>query len=130
MTALYAAPVCLCLVGYLQSFDGTRGQATVLILAFLAHVFYVFGLVQALRLIGKQFYTPFSAFTFPFINTAAATRLSAAAAGQAGIGEKLLQLLVKPECAVGMVLLLIVFCRYLHFMTGTTKVSCDTGIIT
>ncbi len=130
MTAIYAAPVSLCLVGYMQSFDGTRGQATVLILAFLAHVFYVFGLVQALRLIRKQFYPSFSAFTFPFINTAAATRLSAAAAGQAGIGGKLLQILVKPECAVGMVLLLIVFCRYLHFMTGTTKVSCDTGIIT
>ena len=129
MTVIYAAPVSLCLVGYLQSFDGTKEQ-TVLILAFLAHVFYMFGLVQALRLIGKQFYPSFSAFTFPFINTAAATRLSAAAAGQAGIGEKLLQLLVKPECAVGMVLLLIVFCRYLHFMTGTTKVSCDTGIIT
>jgi exfoliative toxin A/B len=112
MTAIYAAPVSLCLVGYIQSFDGTKERA-VLILAFLAHVFYVFGLILAVRLIGKRFYPSFSAFTFPFINTAAATRLSASAAGQAGIGGKLLQLLVKPECAIGMALLLIVFCRYL-----------------
>ena len=41
MTAIYAAPVSLCLVGYIQSFDGTKEQ-TVLILAFLAHVFYMF----------------------------------------------------------------------------------------
>ena len=128
MTAIYAAPVSLCLVGYIQSFDGTKERA-VLILAFLAHVFYVFGLILAVRLIGKRFYPSFSAFTFPFINTAAATRLSASAAGQAGIRGKLLQILVKPECAIGMVLLLLVFCRYLHFMTGTSKVPCDSDII-
>ena len=114
LAAIYAAPVSLCLVGYFRSFDG-KSLGTVLILAVIAHIFYVFGLTVVIRMIGTRFYPSFSAFTFPFINTAIATKLGAAAAAKAGAAASgVLQMLAGPECAVGTALLLIVFVRYLQ----------------
>lgn len=115
LTAIYAAPVSLCLVGYLQTFSD-KNLTAVLLLSILSHIFYIFGLYQVLTRIGKKFYPSFSGFTFPFINTAIATKMSAAALGQGGTAGKILRTAAPVECAVGMVFLLIVSVRYLGFI--------------
>lgn len=120
LLTIYAAPVSLCLAGYLAAFPD-KSRTLVLALVIIAQVFYVYGLVQALRMIAGPFSPAFSGFTFPLVSTAAVTYSSAVFLGtESPAGRVLLEAGVA-ENLIGAAFLLVVFVRYLIFLGGSSK---------
>lgn len=120
LLTIYAAPVSLCLAGYLAAFPD-KSRMLVLVLIIIAQVFYVYGLVQAFRMIAGPFSPAFSGFTFPLVSTAAVTYSSAVFLGtESPAGRVLLEAGVA-ENLIGAAFLLFVFVRYLIFLGGSSK---------
>ena len=120
LLTIYAAPVSLCLAGYLAAFPD-KSRMLVLVLIIIAQVFYVYGLVQAFRMIAGPFSPAFSGFTFPLVSTAAVTYSSAVFLGtESPAGRVLLEAGVA-ENLIGAAFLLVVFVRYLIFLGGSSK---------
>lgn len=117
LLSIYAAPVSLCLAGYLAAFPD-KSRTPVLVLIILAQVFYVYGLIQALCMIAGPFSPAFSGFTFPFVSTAAVTYSSAVFLGTESMAGRILFPTAVAENLIGAAFLLAVFVRYLIFLGG------------
>jgi len=81
--AIFAAPMALLVVGYLNAFGGltpsphsTFSPAFLYFMLSLAFVIFIYVLVMMLSLIRIKFYPTYAAFTFPLVISAMAFRLS------------------------------------------------------
>ncbi len=70
---IFAAPPCLCLVGYLNSFP-EKNMALVWLLAFLSLISLAAVLLYMPVMLRLKFYPSYSAFTFPLVISALAVR--------------------------------------------------------
>lgn len=116
LICIFAAPLSLCLVAYLQV-SSKKNIPLVLIAAALTIGLYMFALIQAVRCIGNgKFYPSFSAFTFPFINTAIASFQSSKALKAAGHGgwSAAFRGVAIPEMAIAVLLVLFVLSCYVR----------------
>lgn len=116
LICIFAAPLSLCLVAYLQT--AVRKNVILVVSAVPVTVgIYVFALLQAVRIIRKgKFFPSFSAFTFPFVNTAIAAFQSSAALKKSGFSSlsALFRILAIPEMAIAVFLLIFVFASYIR----------------
>lgn len=116
LICIFAAPLSLCLVAYLQVAE-KKSAAVVAVAAALTVGLYIFALIQALRfIVNGRFYPSFSAFTFPFINTAIAAFQSSVMLKNAGYRglSAIFRVIAIPEMAIAVVLLLFVFGSYVR----------------
>ena len=83
LTAIYTAPLSLCIVAYIQSV-AAKNLTLLLVLLVIASAIYVFALVCALRCLTRPFYPSWAGMTFPFVISANALKQSAAWAAASG----------------------------------------------
>lgn len=76
LICIYAAPMSLCLAGYVQSVM-PKNHLFLLAMFAVATVIYLFSLVQLVRCLSLPFYPSYAAFTFPFVISAIASKMTA-----------------------------------------------------
>ncbi len=113
---IFAAPASLCLVGYLQSAAVPTAPVVAGLLA-LSIVLYLPALAVMARLVAGAFFPTHAAFTFPFVVSATALRQATAFLLAAGYPLAWLQGFVFVETGLAALLCVIVFVRYLRFLT-------------
>lgn len=115
LICIYAAPGSLCVAAYVQSV-GAKSLPFLYLLYALSAVFYIFGLVCMVKYIRTKFYPSFAAFTFPFVISAIASKMTMACAGKLGSPLPWLSSVVLVETILAAVLVLYVLCRFCMFI--------------
>ena len=112
LAVIYAAPLSLCVAGYVQS--GTPKSYPFLIaMAVCANLIYLAALVQAVRCLKLPFYPSCAAFTFPLVITAIATKQTMMCAAKMGHPLPVLRPIVVAETVIAAAFVVYVFCRYM-----------------
>ena len=108
---VFSAPFALCLVGYLKSFP-SKSTGFVIFLVSFCLIFYLLGFLRIRSLFTREFYPSFASYTFPFVNSALAIKLSIAYFALSGVWGifNLLQSLL------ALFLVLYVLTRYIIFL--------------
>lgn len=111
LTCIYTALFSILIVGYLNSAE-TISNTFAIILYILSCIFYLFALYKLITFRNIEFYPSFSAFTFPFVISALATK---------GIVTKISSNLITTniltiETIIATVLVVYVLIKYLKFL--------------
>ncbi|MDO4595359.1 MAG: TDT family transporter [Tissierellia bacterium] len=109
--AIYAAPGSLLVVGYVSAFE----QINMLFLSMLliiSQLIFFMVILKVFKLFRGRFYPSFSAFTFPFIITATALKLSNAFVYKSNG----LFILANVEIVFSVIVLVYVFLKYMKFI--------------
>lgn len=112
---IFAAPASLLLAGYMSAFS-EKSMIMVAILMTVALFMTGFALLQMPRLLKLKFYPSMSSFTFPFVISALALKMSNAFLIQSGIDFKALSILVIMQIIWAILMVLYTFIRYLKFI--------------
>lgn len=121
LICMFAAPLSLCLVAYFQV-SAVKNVPLVIISAIITVGLYIFALSLAIRFIARRkFYPSFSAFTFPFVNTAIAAFGSSAVFKAAGLAplSSVFHTVATIEMIIAAALLIFVFVCYLRVIVIT-----------
>jgi exfoliative toxin A/B len=116
LICIFAAPLSLCLVAYLQV-SSQKNLPLILLAVTLTVGLYIFALIEAIYCIGNgKFYPSFSAFTFPFINTAIAAFQSSRTLKAAGLIKLAAAFrgVAIPEMSIDVLLVLFVLSCYVR----------------
>ncbi len=111
--AIFAAPFSLCLVGYLQSFSHLSGEF-LLVLLFFSLVFYGIGFLGLRSIFRLAFFPSFASYTFPFVNSAIALKLTIPILRL----SRIWQVFNDFQIIVAVLLVFYVFVRYLLFFAN------------
>lgn len=114
---IFAAPTSLCLAAYIQSVE-VKSVAMVLGMLLLSGAIYLLVLTKLPALLKLPFYPSYAAFTFPFVITAIAAKMSMAFLGKAQVSVPFLSTVVTLETAIAAVLVLYTLVRYLQFLAS------------
>lgn len=115
LICIYAAPMSLCLAGYVQSVM-PKNQVFLLALFGVATIIYLFALVQLARCLSLPFYPSYAAFTFPFAISAIASKMTAACLMNMGTPQPWLAPVVLVETVIAAILVVYTCVRYLAFL--------------
>lgn len=115
LICIYAAPMSLCLAGYVQSVM-PKNQIFLLVMFGVATVIYLFALVQLVRCLSLPFYPSYAAFTFPFVISAIASKMTAACLMNMGAPLPWLAPVVLVETIIATVLVVYTCVRYLALL--------------
>ncbi|OLS02688.1 TDT family transporter [Tissierella creatinophila] len=118
--AIFAAPVALCLAGYMNSFE-TKNMVIVWGLVILSQLNYIFVLSQLPKLLKLKFYPSFSGFTFPLVISAISIKLTNGFLVNSGQTIYVLRYIVKFEEIVAVLMVLYVLLKYIQFLTGSAQ---------
>lgn len=113
--AIFAAPVALCLAGYMNSFE-TKSLVIVWGLVVLSQLSYLLVLLQLPKLLKSKFYPSFSGFTFPLVISAISIKLTNGFLNNSGQGVPVLGYVVKLEEIIAVLIVLYVLVKYLQFL--------------
>lgn len=113
--AIFAAPVALCLAGYMNSFE-TKNMVIVWGLLILSQLSYIIVLTQLPKLLKLKFYPSFSGFTFPLVISAVSLKLTNGFLVNSGQGIPVLGYLVKVEEIIAIVIVFYVLIKYAQFL--------------
>lgn len=119
---IYAAPVSLCLAGYIQSVT-PKSAAMVIGLLAAASAIYLVVLCRLPGLLRLPFYPSYSAFTFPMVITAIATKQAMACLTKLGMGAAWLSPIVLVETILAAVLVIYTLVRYLMALFAPSKAA-------
>lgn len=125
---IYAAPVSLCLTGYLQSVE-THSTGVVLAMLILATVIYAFALFKAIHyLMRLPFYPSYAGFTFPFVICPTAASQALVYFEAAGYSLFSLKVLVAFEIIAGVAIVGYTVLRYMRYLfTDIEEKILDSG---
>ena len=113
LICIYAAPLSLCIAGYVQSVMPKSLPFLQGMLA-VASVLYLFALYKCVTYIMKgKFFPSYAAFTFPFVISAIATKQTMACAKNMEQPMPYLQTIVLIETIIAVVLVAFVFIRFM-----------------
>lgn len=115
LICIYAAPMSLCLAGYVQSVM-PKNHVFLLAMFAVATVIYLFALVQLVRCLSLPFYPSYAAFTFPFVISAIASKMTAACLLNMGAPLPWLAPVVLVETVIAAILVVYTCVRYLAFL--------------
>lgn len=115
LICIYAAPGSLCVAAYVQSV-AQKYLIFLLLLYALSAVFYILGLVNMLKYIRTQFYPSFAAFTFPFVISGIASKMTMACAAKLGSPMPFLSGVVLLQTVIAAALVLYTLCRFCGFI--------------
>jgi len=74
-TAIFTAPMSLCIVGYFSAFE-QHNEALVYFMIAIATISYIYVSIKMFTMLRVKFYPTYSAFTFPYVISALAFRLA------------------------------------------------------
>lgn len=114
--AIFAAPVALCLAGYISSFE-TKNMIIVFGLLILSQLSYLFVLSKLPVLLKSKFYPSFSGFTFPLVITAISIKLTNGFLTKSGQGIGVLKYIVYIEEIIAILIVIYVLIKYIKFLT-------------
>lgn len=113
--AIFAAPVALCLAGYINSFE-TKNMVIVWALLILSQLSYFLVLLQLPKLLKSKFYPSFSGFTFPMVISAISIKLTNGFLVNTGQPIPLLKYMVKLEEIIAILIVLYVLVKYIQYL--------------
>lgn len=108
---IYAAPVSLCLAGYIQSVS-PKLPAMIIGMLLASSALYIVVLAKLPGLLKLPFYPSYAAFTFPMVITAIAAKQSMACLTNLGYAVSWLSPLVLAETVIAAVLVIYTLIRY------------------
>ena len=112
---IYAAPVSLCLAGYMQSVQ-TKSLPLVIFLGTLSLIIYVIVLLKLPKLLKLPFFPSYSAFTFPFVISGIAMKMTMGYLGKLGYNVGVLKYLVLLQTIIAILLVLYTLYKYMVFL--------------
>ncbi len=117
---IYAAPVSLCLAGYIQA---VAPKSPVMIFGMLAvsSLLYIIVLIKLPGYLKLPFYPSYAAFTFPFVITAIAAKQSMACLTKLGYAVSWLSPVVLVETIIAAVLVIYATYRYILAINKAVK---------
>lgn len=120
LVCIYAAPVSLCIAGYVQSVTPKSYGMLVGMLA-VASVLYIFSLIKAAEYLKLPFYPSYAAFTFPFVISAIAAKQTMACAANMGNPLPFLKYVVFIETVIAVVMVAYTYICFMGFIFGEKK---------
>lgn len=114
---IFAAPVSLCLAAYIQSVEVKSAQM-VMGMLLLSSAIYLLVLAKLPALLKLPFFPSYAAFTFPFVITAIAAKMSLAFFTKAQLAVPFLPYVVLIETVIAAVLVLYTLLRYVQFLVA------------
>ncbi|SHK73554.1 exfoliative toxin A/B [Hespellia stercorisuis DSM 15480] len=117
LICIYAAPVSLCIAGYVQSVT-PKSRGFLLAMLAVATAIYVFALVKAVGYLKLPFYPSYASFTFPFVISAIATKQTMACLMNMGSPMPALKVLVLIETVIAVLFVVYTLIRFLGFIFG------------
>lgn len=112
LICIYAAPVSLCIAGYVQSVT-PKSKGFLLAMFAAASVLYVFALIKAASYLKLPFYPSMAAFTFPFVISAIAAKQTAACLANMGSPVPALKAVVLAETVIAVLFVVYVYVRFM-----------------
>ncbi|MDO5100249.1 MAG: TDT family transporter [Eubacteriales bacterium] len=120
LLCIYTAPMSLCVAGYVQSVSPK--SATFLLVIFIAALcLYAFALIWSLCCIRLPFYPSYASFTFPFVISAIAAKMTLGAMAKLGQPLPWLEPLVLAMTVVAAVWTCYTYLRFILFLTEGHK---------
>ena len=111
LICIFTAIFSILIVGYLNSTQNISNEF-ILVLYGIACIFYIFSLAKFIEYRNLEFFPSFSAFTFPFVISALATKSVLNLIGT----NSILNALSKIEIAIAVIVVLYVLIRYVKFL--------------
>lgn len=120
LICIYAAPMSLCLAGYVQSVTPKSFGMLAGMLA-VASVLYIFALVKAVGYLKLPFFPSYAAFTFPFVISAIAAKQAMACAAKLEHPLPFLKYVVLIETIIAVVMVAYTYIRFMKAIFGGNK---------
>ncbi|EOS70896.1 hypothetical protein C818_00904 [Lachnospiraceae bacterium MD308] len=112
LVCIYAAPVSLCIVGYIQSVT-PKSKVFLLGMLTVSTTLYVFALVKAVTFLKLPFYPSMAAFTFPFVISATAAKQTVECLAGMGCPLPVLKVAVLAETFIAVLFVVYVYVRFM-----------------
>lgn len=112
---IYAAPVSLCLAGYMQSIQ-TKSLPMIIFLGTLSLIIYLIVLFKLPKLLKLPFFPSYSAFTFPFVISGIAMKMTMGYLTKIGYNIEFLKYIVLLQTIIATLLVLYTLYRYIVFL--------------
>ncbi|WP_298501439.1 TDT family transporter [uncultured Methanobrevibacter sp.] len=116
LICIFTALLSILIVGYLNSAQNISYEF-ITILYIFACIFYIFALSKFIEYRNLDFYPSFSAFTFPFVISALATKGISIQFGS----NMLLSTILKIEIAIAILIVVYVLIRYVNFLKKVSR---------
>ena len=120
LICIYAAPMSLCIAGYVQSVM-PKSKSFLLGMFAVATVLYIFALIKAVGYLKLPFYPSYASFTFPFVISAIAAKQTMACLANMESPIPALKTVVLIETIIAAVLVAYTYIRFLGFIFGGKK---------
>lgn len=114
LICIYAAPMSLCINGYVQSVM-PKSIPFLLGMYIVASILYLFGLIQGIRCLRLSFYPSYASFTFPFVISALASKQVMACMQTLGSPIPWLYYAVVLETIIATIFVIYTLIRYIGF---------------
>lgn len=118
--AIFAAPASLCLAGYMNSFQ-SKSMGMVIFLTCLAVIMTIFVLIYLPKLLKLKFYPSYSSFTFPFVISGIAIKLTNGFLINNNKTLGFLKYVVKFQELFAIIIVLYVLIKYINFLFISDK---------
>lgn len=112
---IYAAPLSLCVAGYVQSVT-PKSATFLLVMLAAATLIYVITLVKAVGYLKLPFFPSYASFTFPFVISAIASKQTMACLAKMEQPIPALKYLVLLETIIAVLLVAYTYIRYIGFI--------------
>lgn len=112
---IYAAPASLCLTGYIQSVQ-TKSLSLIIFLGSLSLIIYLIVLFKLPKLLKLPFYPSYSAFTFPFVISGIAMKMTMGYLNKIGYNVEFLKFIVLLQTIVATLLVVYTLYKYIVFL--------------
>lgn len=120
--AIFAAPLSLCLAGYMNSFS-EKNMTLIIIILVLSTISFIGVLLQLPRLLRIKFCPSFSAFTFPLAITALSLKLTNGYMMSTERNISFLKYVIWFEELLAVIIVLYVFIRYMMLIFSSKQES-------
>lgn len=120
LICIYAAPMSLCIAGYVQSVTPKSYEMLVTMFA-VASILYVFALVKAVGYLKLPFFPSYASFTFPFVISAIASKQTMECLVNMGYSIPALQYVVLAETMIAVLFVMYTLVRFLQFIFAGPK---------
>lgn len=117
LMCIYAAPVSLCIAGYVQSVT-PKSQTFLFVLWVPATILFVFACIKFVQYLKLPFYPSYAAYTFPFAISAIASKQFMACSAAMEKPLPFLKPIVLIETIIAVITTLYALVRYLMFLFG------------
>lgn len=117
---IYAAPVSLCLAGYIQSAQ-TKSLLMIDFLAILSLIIYVVVLFKLPKYLKMPFYPSYSAFTFPFVISGIGMKMTMTYLNKIEYNISILKYIVLLQTIIATIFVLYTLYRYIIFLIPVKK---------